>query len=412
VETQKEKLHQLFNNPTWSEEDRKWLLHYLEQNNSAELQQLMQELFILDIDPEGKSRDQLARIVLQKIHQQIRKRTKPDKKIVLMTWLRYAAAASIIFLLGTGIYNIITNKGFRQTLTSENISAENDLPPGGNKAILTLGNGNQIILDTVSTGMISRQSGTQIVKSGDGQVEYESDNSNVEKIDYNTISTPQGGQYQLTLSDGSRVWLNAASSIRFPAVFRGKERKVFITGEAYFEVNPQFTSDSGKKGKLKNIPFMVDIADKGTVEVLGTHFNINAYADEDAIKTTLLEGSVGFRPITSQNTGKTPEPVIIVPGQQVILSPAGQVQVDSNVNLEKVVAWKNGYFLFTSSSLQEVMTQIARWYDVEVVFEGKISERKFGGKIQRDLNLSETLKILEKNNVRFKIDGRKLYVES
>jgi transmembrane sensor len=356
--------------------------------------------------------DEEAQSYLRKI---LSEEKNANRKITYFTyrWLKIAAIITVILLLGALSSNLFLKKGRWENLTAgKNISPVNDLPPGGNKAVLTLGNGNQIILDTASTGMISRQSGAQIVKSGDGQVEYQSDNSIAEKIDYNTISTPQGGQYQLTLSDGSKVWLNAASSIRFPAVFKGKERKVFITGEAYFEVNPQSISNSAKKGKQKNIPFIVDIAGKGTVEVLGTHFNINAYTDEEAIKTTLLEGSVGFRPITSQNMGKTPEPVIIAPGQQVILSPAGQVQVDRNVNLEKVVAWKNGYFLFSSQQLPEIMNQIARWYDVDVVFKGKTSNEKFSGKIQRDLNLSEALKILEKYNIRFNLEGRTLYIKS
>ena len=413
MEIHKKKLQELFSKATWSEKDRRWLLDYLEQNNSDELRQIMHEYFSIEIDSTGKVRDEKAGFWLREIHQKVSAKVSSRKKIRIFNFLRYAAAVSVLIILINGIYNVFLLKTVPgKEVTNSPFSPENDLPPGGNKAVLTLGDGDQIILDTASNGMITRQAGAQVIKSGTGQIEYLADNSEALQIDYNTISTPLGGTYQLTLSDGTHVWLNAASSIRFPAGFSGKERKVFITGEAYFEVEPQYARVTGRKGQQKIIPFLVDVAGKGTLEVLGTHFNVNSYTDESAIKTTLLEGSVKFIPGSAIQTEEADRSVLISPGQQVQLAPDGQVLVTAGVDLEKVVAWKNGYFMFSSSSVQEVMNQIARWYNIEVVFEGTISDRKFGGKIQRDLNLSETLTILGKNNVRFKIEGRKLYVES
>jgi ferric-dicitrate binding protein FerR (iron transport regulator) len=293
-----------------------------------------------------------------------------------------------------------------------------DIPPGGNKAVLTLDGGQQIILDTVSNGIITQQSGARIVKSGNGLLEYHTGNEKSENPVFNTVSTPVGGQYQITLSDGTNVWINAASSIRFPAIFTGEMRKVYISGEVYFEVNPKFLIGSGKKMQQKYVPFLVDISGRGVVEVLGTHFNINSYKEENHLKTTLLEGSIKFTPTPgnvsepSDNTGQVGKSVLLTPGQQVNLNREGEMEVSNNVDLEEVVAWKNGYFRFSSSTLQDVMTQIARWYDIEVILEEKISAEKFSGKIQLNLNLSEVLKILEKNDISFRMEGRKLFVGS
>ena len=335
---------------------------------------------------------------------------------IVKVWMQYAAAAVFFIFLATGTYYLFLKKDTTKYLAQKETTQANDIPHGSNKAVLILEDGGQIFLDTASAGIITRQSGARVIKSGEGKIEYQADNKKSDKTDYNTISTPVAGQYQLTLSDGTKVWLNAASSVRFPTTFTGKERKVFITGEVYFEVNPQYSQVSARKSRQNNNPFIVDVAGKGSVEVLGTHFNINSYNDEGSIKTTLLEGSVKFTPNFNpaakniHDKLEVQKSVLIKPGQQVQLDLDGQVLINNDVNLEKVVAWKNGYFLFSSSSLNEVMNQLARWYDVEVVFEGKTNNRKFVGKIQRDLNLSEVLQILGKNNIHFKIEGRKLYV--
>lgn len=325
-------------------------------------------------------------------------------------WMQYAAVFLFVIIGSSTIYFLIKNQNTKLATKREIIPAT-DIPPGGNKAVLTLADGGQIVLDSAANGMITRQEGAQIIKSGSGLLEYKADKMETEKLVFNTVSTPVGGTYQLTLSDGTKVWLNAVSSIRFPALFRGNERKVYITGEVYFEVNPQTAQNKGRKAKSGTVPFLVDAAGKGIVEVLGTHFNINAYSDEQAVRTTLLEGSVMFRKESLVSGSKEEQnAVTLIPGQQAELIQNGELRVNSNVDTDKVVAWKNGYFQFSSSSLHEVMNQISRWYDVEVVYEGKIAEERFGGKIQRNLSLLEVLEILEKNDCKFKIEGKKLYM--
>ena len=218
MEIHKKKLQELFSKATWSEKDRRWLLDYLEQNNSDELRQIMHEYFSIEIDSTGKVRDEKAGFWLREIHQKVSAKVSSRKKIRIFNFLRYAAAVSVLIILINGIYNVFLLKTVPgKEVTNSPFSPENDLPPGGNKAVLTLGDGDQIILDTASNGMITRQAGAQVIKSGTGQIEYLADNSEALQIDYNTISTPLGGTYQLTLSDGTHVWLNAASSIRFPA---------------------------------------------------------------------------------------------------------------------------------------------------------------------------------------------------
>jgi ferric-dicitrate binding protein FerR (iron transport regulator) len=206
------------------------------------------------------------------------------------------------------------------------------------------------------------------------------------------VTTPRGGQYQLLLSDGSKVWLNSASSIRFPVSFAGDTRRVEVSGEAYFEV-----------AKNPSMPFKVDVDGKNEVEVLGTHFNINSYADEGSIKTTLLEGSVK---VTSL---KTHESKLITPGQQAQLNKEGQITI-SKADPDKVMAWKNGYFNVDGADTKTVMQLLSRWYDVDVVYEGAIPQREWGGDIEKNLKLSQMLKILEKNNLHFRLEGRKLMV--
>lgn len=333
--------------------------------------------------------------------------------------LKYAAAAVLLLTIGAGLfYLFLYEKPETDIVADTSSSITGDILPGGNKAFLTLADGEKIVLDSVSAGIITIQGGIQVVKTGNGQIEYIPGNQDSGDILYNTISTPVGGEYQLNLSDGTKVWLNAASSIRYPVEFKQKERKVFITGEVYFEVNTLIADVKTLNSRKNAVPFIVDINNgQGWIEVLGTHFNVSSYPDEECMKTTLLEGLISFTPgiIATPGTervSKTAAPVRLVPGQEVLLFPDGAVDINSEVDTEKVVAWTKGYFQFSSSSLEEVMKQIARWYDVEVVFEGKVGSRSFGGKIQRDLNLAEVLNILRKNNVDFRLDGRTVYVQS
>ena len=317
--------------------------------------------------------------------------TAKPAKILKMSQRWWAAAA--VLLLASGSYFLL-NRHHSKTgdLAIKKNVLINDAAPGGNKAILTLANGATIILNNAKNGALTQQGSTKVVKLDDGKLAYHSEETNAPiTIEYNTVSTPRGGQYQLTLSDGSKVWLNAESSITFPTAFIGKERKVEIKGEAYFEI----AHDSSK-------PFQVRVGGM-KVQVLGTHFNINAYNDESAIKTTLLQGSVKV------SEGSNSE--VIKPGEQTLVSlkDGSNIKVQT-ADVDEAVAWKNGLFHFDNADLPEVMRQLSRWYDVDVVYNGAIPKREFGGEMQRDLKLSQVLELLQKNEVNFKIEGKKIIV--
>lgn len=310
-----------------------------------------------------------------------------------MNFRRMAVAASVIAMLGFLAYFLFVNKRpeavaeMRGRLIREK-PLLNDAAPGGNKAVLTLGNGRKIILDNAGNGKLASQGNTQIIKPANGRLVYNGLNEKPDEVVFNTLSTPLGGQFQLTLPDGSQVWLDAASSITYPTAFTGNERKVSISGQAYFEV-----------AENKELPFVVQ---KGSmsITVLGTHFNVNAYENEGTVKTTLLEGLVKI----NQGSFTT----LIKPGQQIQLTKNGSSRLIEHADLEEAVAWKNGFFKFDHCDLPSVMRQLARWYDVTIMYQGNIPEQHFGGKMQRDLNLSEILDGLEKSGVHFKIEGKYL----
>jgi ferric-dicitrate binding protein FerR (iron transport regulator) len=265
--------------------------------------------------------------------------------------------------------------------------------PGGDKAMLTLADGTTIVLDSSQNGLLLQQGNVKVIKAG-GQLAYDKDHNPPGKtgeITYNTLSTPRGGQYLLQLEDGSKVWLNAASSIRYPTFFGNKERVVELTGEAYLEI-----------AKNPTRPFRVMVRGM-QVEVLGTRFNINAYGDEQTINTTLLEGSVKL-----SLPGKASN--ILKPGQQAQLNTAGIINIVEGVDLEEVVAWKEGLFQFNRAGLHTVMRQIARWYNIDIVFEGNLPTRYFGGKISRNSNITEVLRVLQLSKIKVTIEGRKLTV--
>ena len=308
-------------------------------------------------------------------------------------WRRYAAAAAVLLLISTAIvWTLFNNKRSEETLVKEYRQSTNDVLPGRERAILILANGETIKLDTV-LGAIVKQDNLSIVNLN-GMLDYEG-KANTEQ--YHTLSTPNGGQYRLRLPDGTDVWLNAASSITYPVGFIGAERRVTVKGEAYFEV-----------AKDRRKPFRVDIDNQSTVEVLGTHFNINSYADDGDIKTTLLEGSIK---VTSRD-----KQVVIKPGQQAVSAAIARPEgpglkvIDSGIDLVQVMAWKNGLFNFEQANLKTVMAQLGRWYDIEIKYEGNIPDRTFRGKITRDLNLSQVISILEDVEVKFRIEGRTLVV--
>ena len=325
----------------------------------------------------------------------ILQKTTKKKKIFQLSkicWYKQAAAALILLFIGLGTYyNFIATNDSETTVITTPVLAKKDLPPGGNRAILTLSNGSTVVLDSTGNGFVTQQSNTQIVKTAKGQLSYTTLNQNSKELVYNSVSTPRGGQYQLVLPDGTKVWLNAASSIRFPVAFVGKERKVTITGEAYFEV-----------AKDKKKPFIVSSANMD-IEVLGTHFNVSAYAEESIVKTTLLEGSVKINNKKSE--------VYLVPGQQSQLNNSGQFSIKNNIDLDKEIAWTRGKFQFNSNTIQEIMLQLSRWYDVEVIYQGKVSSETFSAIVKRSSNISQVLKLMEASGVKFDIEGKKICVK-
>jgi len=293
---------------------------------------------------------------------------------------RVAAAAIILLVLGTGGYIWLHRSS--KDLATTNIAppVKNDIAPGGNKAILTLSGGQQIILDSAHKGNLTVQGNARVSKTDSGQLTYQSmGNSTGSGLVYNTLATPRGGQYQLTLPDGTQVWLNAASSLIYPTAFSGNERTVQLTGEAYFEV----THD-------KKRPFKVKVGGQ-VIEDIGTHFNVNAYTDELIQTTTLLEGAVRIG-------GH-----ILKPGEKASVAASGTVHV-SKGDPEQAIAWKNGLFDFTDNDLPTVMRQLARWYNVDIKYEGKIPERQFTGMIGRSLTLTQVLKGLAREGVQYRIE--------
>jgi len=302
---------------------------------------------------------------------------------------QYAAVASAI-VATTTIVLIRYNRKPDAISTLSTKPYKNDVAPGRNKALLTLSDGSTIILDNVQNGVLSRQGATRVIKVDGGRLAYKS-NATPGNLIYNTLTTPRGGQYQVTLPDGSRVWLNASSSLKYPIAFMGKERSVELTGEGYFEV-----------AKNPAMPFKVKVSGL-SVDVLGTNFNINAYPDENAIKTSLLTGSVKVTLGT--------ENLLLQPRDQAQVDLSGKFKVFNDVNVENEVAWMKGYFFFDRADTRTVMRQLARWYDVEVEYQGSIPDsRRFEGKIQRNLKLSQVLDVLASNQVHFRIDGKKLTV--
>jgi ferric-dicitrate binding protein FerR (iron transport regulator) len=304
-----------------------------------------------------------------------------------------AAAAILILALGTSVYFLPLRKPTKEIVQTASVQTfKNNVAPGGNKAILTLSDGSQIVLDSATNGLLSNQGNSKILKLNSGQLAYEAASSFKRQASgeatYNSITTPRGGQYQLVLADGTKVWLNASSSLRYPVAFTGKERSVELTGEGYFEVKQN-----------EAMPFKVKV-NTMEVDVLGTHFNVNAYADESMVKTTLLEGAVKIKNSHSAN--------ILSPGQQAQLSKDGSLKIVSQVDMDEVIAWKDGYFQFNQSDLKSIMRQISRWYDVDIRYEGEIPERKFGGDIARTANISEVLNILKLSQVHFRIEGKTL----
>lgn len=318
---------------------------------------------------------------------------KVHKQKRLFTLAKYVSAAVLLLALGMTWYIVSYRNELQNPGTTEAIVVE----PGGNKALLTLADGRTIDLSGAEEGKLVEQEGLTVLKQADGQLLYQVQGESSEgakaEITYNTISTPRGGQYQVVLSDGSKVWLNASSSLKFPSSFEGTAvRQVEMTGEAYFEV-----------AKDKSRQFVVRSAEQN-VTVLGTHFNINSYKDDGAVRTTLLEGRVKVKGMISKIDAGAPETVLNV-GEQAVLTQHGIKVVEKN--LEQVVDWKNGDFIFQQESISDIMSRVARWYDVKVVYEDGLDKGlTFSGTMSRSRSLNDLLDNLSSTGeVRFKIEN-------
>ena len=368
------------------------LRRYLEGDASSEDIQLVEQWYQQLADAgewmwtDGE-KEKLEAAIESHLLQQVRIGQRPVWRMIAIRWV---AAAVLVLLAGTASWLLFFDKKKEPVDLVQQERFANDVGPGRNAAILTLAGGKKILLDSGAIGKIGRQ-GNTIVANNSGRLTYTALHEKPSELFYNTLTTQRGNQYQLVLPDGSKVWLNAASSITYPTAFEGKERKVVVSGEVYFEVAAN-----------KNLPFIVQEGDM-TVQVLGTHFNIDGYGDEAAMKTTLLEGEVRVLRGSSNS--------LLKPGQQAMLAKNdNRVTVVDDANLEEVMAWKNGEFLFTDAPIESIMQQVARWYDVDVVYDARISEH-FVANIPRNVPVSRLLNYLElTDQVHFRIEGKKITV--
>jgi transmembrane sensor len=318
----------------------------------------------------------------------------PVKKMSVLRWSMAAAVAGILMI---GAWFLIRNKGenadVRQAIVTMQV-----VKPGGNKAVLTLADGNKIVLDSAQNGTIAKQGSSQVVKTASGQVAYTRVGISA-PVGFNVITTPKGGQYQVTLSDGTQVWLNASSSIKFPTSFIEKIREVEITGEAYFEVT-----------RNKLIPFHVRTGNVD-VQVIGTSFNVMAYDDEKIWKTTLISGSVKVAIVASSDNQPG---VILKPGQQAQMVDASLLVGDHiqvvNADIDEAISWKNGITSFKNEDIRSIMRKIARWYDIDISYEGNLPERKFMGGLSRNSTFADLINVLELNHIHTRLDGKTLIV--
>jgi transmembrane sensor len=382
-----------------AEEWIEWEQLLKEKSLEEDVYVLMEELWKKQGAGDGAFRKPLAGDrVMQLIRENAADAETGVKRARIIPWRKVLVAASVLFMISlAGIWMLRPSGPSKPNAGVKPVHPqllEKGLP-GGDRAMLRLADGTQIVLDTAHQGSLARQGEIQLLKNGDGQLSYLPSFQGTaiasESLLPNMISTPRGGQYRLVLSDGTKVWLNAATTLRFPAAFAGTERRVELSGEAYFEVE----KDAAR-------PFRVQLNDKSVVEVLGTHFNIMSYEEEGLSKTTLVEGLVKV------SAGE--ETRVLKPGDQLVNRGAGAMQLKSQTNTGQVLAWKNGLFDFTTADLGSVARQLERWYGVEILFEGPVAQRHISGVISRNNHLDTVLKMLEFTaGVHSRREGDKLF---
>jgi len=314
----------------------------------------------------------------------------------LFIW-KFIVAASVAIIITVSIkyafkpYSVTTELAYKKPVL------KNDFKAGGNNAYLILSNGKMVHLNNAKIGLLAQQGRSAVIKRSDGQIAY---NPNItgampgDTIPVNKIIVPVAGQFHVTLPDGTNVWLNSVSSLEYPVQFSGKERQVKLTGEAYFEV-----------AKNKNMPFVVNVNNKMNVKVLGTHFNITAYNDENKISTTLLEGSVKIENFSNPSSNR-----YLIPGQQAELFNNGRIKL-GEADVDEALAWKEGQFLFNNENIHSIMRKLSRWYNVDVVYSNNMEDKNFDGTISKYKNISAVLKLMElTKSVHFKFEGRRIIV--
>lgn len=366
------------------------------QNNNTDLQNAMQAVW-----HNSNEGDIIPVIDKEKLYARINMQASLDQKKTggRLGWIKLAAAAVFLLAVAGMVYLSASKIKTRAVIAARN-TYKGDVAPGRNGAVLTLSNGQTIVLDSAGNGKLVKDNNVVIIKK-DGKIIYQ---GKTNEVVYNTISTNVGRQWQLTLPDGTKVWLNAASSIRYPLSFVGNERKVEITGEAYFEV----VHNSRQ-------PFRVSIntpsGNKRTIEDVGTAFNVNAYSDEPAIKTTLLEGSV--RVYTDyMPSSLSHKSILLKPGQQaVVFSKSTNAKILDNIDTDEATAWKDGLFKFSEDNVETIMRQIGRWYNVKVVYEGTIPDKQIYGTAPRNTNLSSIIKVLSLSGVHVQMEEGKIIVK-
>lgn len=390
----KERIHYLLDayiskraNPMEENELMEWIL---EAKEDSELKN-----YVLTVWNENKSAEDLSYVNWDEIYSKVMqpKIVSLEPKVRRMAWAKLTAAAVILIALTVGVYFYLTPRSQEPVATVQ--TKQNDIePPSYNKAVLTLADGTKIELDSSGNGTLAVQGRVQIIKKSTGEISYSGTSAG--KVSYNTLSVPRGSRpLSLTLADGSRVWINVGSSLTYPTAFTGKERKVKITGEAYFEVVHN-----------AKMPFIVQKGDL-IINDLGTHFNVNTYEDETTERITLLEGSVSVSRGTISG--------LLKPGQQARLNnnANSDIKILNDVNMDEVMAWKDGKFMFDKNTdIYTIMRQISRWYNVDIQYQGKINQR-FWGSISKDVNVSQVLKILEATGgIKFKVEVNKIIVMS
>lgn len=381
-------LFKAYSEGSCSDNEKLELMALVRDPANAELLQALIEEAIKNGVADKDINELRAEEIFQKAIQPVTETAIAPVKKINAWWI---AAASIILLIGSATYLYFNGQKItNDTLASKTAHKQQIIPPASNKATLTLADGSVITLDHLADDTLALQGTTNIIRLDDGSILYKAGKSTDTSVTYNTITTPKGGQYQIILPDSTHVWLNAASSLRFPTSFNKAIRDVELSGEAYFEV---------KRNKSK--PFLVSVQ-QSVVTVLGTSFNINAYSDEKDISTTLLDGSVKFKRDNSEQ--------LLSPGEQVICTTSNNYMRVQDADIQQVMSWKNGFFEFENMALPVIMRQIARWYDVELVYEGPTSELKLSGGISRKLSLQDLQKLMEANGVLFKIEGKKLFI--